>query len=64
MMVKINNEVGKWSEWCILEFQGEIVVPDGTEVDGKFLGNLELLEVKKMFRLHYGLLLIVPCYFS
>jgi hypothetical protein len=41
MYVKISNGEGKTCEWCLLEFQGEIL----GELAGNELGQLELKEV-------------------
>lgn len=38
MLIRINNRVGQYQEWCILEFQGEMV----GELEGKQLGTLEI----------------------
>ena len=42
MLIPIHNRIGKYEEWCILEFQGEIV----GDVNGKELGKLEIKEVR------------------
>lgn len=41
MIIPIHNKIGNYNEWCILEFQGEIV----GDLSGKELGKLEIKEV-------------------
>jgi hypothetical protein len=45
MLIKLNNPKGKYEEWCMLEFQGEIV----GECEGKELGVLEIKDVSNSF---------------
>eukprot|EP01040_Poterioochromonas_malhamensis_P007874 gene7874-8513_t len=40
MIIPIRNKIGNYDEWCILEFQGEIV----GDLSGKELGKLEIKE--------------------
>lgn len=42
MIIPIRNKIGNYDEWCILEFQGEIV----GDLSGKELGKLEIKEVR------------------
>ena len=44
MLVRINNNSGGVSEWCILEFQGEMIADS---LEDKELGKLDIFEVKK-----------------
>lgn len=44
MLIKVHNQSGKYSEWCMLEFQGEMV----GELEGKELGILELRSVSEL----------------
>lgn len=45
MIIPIHNKIGNYDEWCILEFQGEIV----GDLRGKELGKLEIKEVRTPF---------------
>jgi len=38
MLIKIHNQIGKYTEWCMLELQGEMI----GELEGKQLGILEI----------------------
>jgi len=42
MLIKVFNNVGKYEEWCMLEFQGEM----SGELENKDLGNLEIKSVR------------------
>ncbi len=44
MLVQINNHVGQYGEWCIIEFQGEIV----GDYEGAELGKLEIKQVRSV----------------
>ena len=42
MIIPIRKETGEIQEWCMLEFQGEIL---GDDLSGKELGKMEIKEV-------------------
>ena len=44
MLIRINNRIGQYQEWCILEFQGEML----GELPGKQLGTLEIKAVSPL----------------
>jgi hypothetical protein len=45
MLVKISNGSSRFVEWCILEFQGEMVAD---ELEGKDLGSLDVMPVRDL----------------
>jgi hypothetical protein len=44
MLIKLNNKVGQYDEWCILEFQGQVL----GNINGKELGKLEIKEARNI----------------
>jgi hypothetical protein len=57
MLIKLNNKVGQYDEWCILEFQGQIL----GNINGKELGKLEIKEVRNLRITFFSLAYVLFC---